>query len=184
MEIESWPLDKARPYPANARKIPQRAVEQCAESIREFGWQQPIVVDRDGVIVAGHVRHRAAALLGETTIPVVVARELSDAQIRAYRIADNRTRDYTTWDYGMLADELRAVGDDFAKVLDLADWQQLVAEFERQRADAEDLLSGDARALISQEHAVTVVFADRDSADRAGPELLAIAGVLHVRYPR
>ena len=66
MKIEIWSLDRIRPYEKNARKIPKRAVDKVAASLLEFGWQQPIVVDKKGVIVVGHVRRLAALQLGWT----------------------------------------------------------------------------------------------------------------------
>lgn len=116
-QIEYWPLDKIKPYPANARKITKSAIEKVAHSLQEFGWRQPIVVDKDGVIVAGHTRHAAAKSLGWATAPVHVAKDLTPEQIRAYRLADNRTNQETRWDMKLLAvevGELAALGVDLA----------------------------------------------------------------------
>src|SRR5205823_11608904 len=82
------------PYSRNPRKIPAKAIEHCAESIKTFGWQQPLVVDADMVLAAGHTRHQAARSLGLKMVPVVVA-DLTADEARAYRIADNRTHDYS-----------------------------------------------------------------------------------------
>ena len=72
MKLELWPIEKLIPYARNARKIPQAAIDKVAASIKEFGWRQPIVVDSDRVVVAGHVRLLAAQQLGEKKIPVQV----------------------------------------------------------------------------------------------------------------
>jgi ParB-like chromosome segregation protein Spo0J len=80
MKIEIWSLDRIRPYEKNARKIPQRAVDKVAASLQEYGWQQPIVVDKHGVIVVGHVRRLGALQLGWTEAPVHVALNLTAAQ--------------------------------------------------------------------------------------------------------
>src|SRR5580700_4282429 len=88
MKIEIRPLDQILPYEKNARKIPQRAIDKVAVSLEEFGWQQPIVVDKHGVIIVGHVRRLAALQLGWTEAPVHVADKLTPAQIRAYRLMD------------------------------------------------------------------------------------------------
>ena len=90
LEITWWPATKPVSYARNARKIPERAVDKVAASIKEFGWRQPIVVDPEGVIVVGHARLLAAKKLGMTEVPVHVARGLTPAQIKAYRLMDNR----------------------------------------------------------------------------------------------
>jgi DNA modification methylase len=101
-----WPLEKITPYARNARKIPPAAVDKVAASIREFGWRQPIVVDREGVIICGHTRLLAAYKLGLPEAPVHVAENLTPAQVRAYRLLDNRSHDETTWDDDLLGLEL------------------------------------------------------------------------------
>jgi len=117
--VEYWPIDKVKPYPANARKLTPGAIEKVAISIKTFGWQQPIVVDKKGVIVAGHTRHAAAKKLGYTVVPVHVAAHLTPAQIRAYRLADNRSNQETRWDLKILAlevNELKDLGVDMASL--------------------------------------------------------------------
>jgi DNA modification methylase len=104
--IETWPLERIKPYPQNARKIPPVAVQKVAASLREFGWQQPIVVDRDGVIVVGHVRRLGALENGWTEAPVHVATNLTPAQTRAYGLADNRSHEEAGWDRSLLNLEL------------------------------------------------------------------------------
>lgn len=112
MEIESWPLTKIIPYARNPRK--NQAVAAVKASIKEFGFRQPIVVDRDGVIVAGHTRYMAAQELELKVVPVHVATELTPIQIKAYRLADNRTAQNATWDDELLGLELQELqADDF-----------------------------------------------------------------------
>jgi DNA modification methylase len=106
MEVTMWPLERIIPYARNARKIPPEAVDKVAASIKEFGWRQPIVVDREGVIICGHTRLLAAQKLGLRTAPVHVAENLTPAQVRAYRLLDNRSHEETTWDGGLLGLEL------------------------------------------------------------------------------
>jgi DNA modification methylase len=106
LNIEIWPLDRIKPYPKNARKIPQKAIDKVALSLETFGWQQPIVVDTHGFIVAGHARWLAAKKLGWTDAPVHVASKLTPAQIRAYRLMDNRSHQETAWDLDILGLEL------------------------------------------------------------------------------
>jgi ParB-like chromosome segregation protein Spo0J len=95
LRVEFRPISEITPYEGNPRVIPQSAVEKVAASIRQFGWQQPIVVDKAGVIVAGHTRRLAALHLGLKAVPVHVADDLSPDQIAAYRLADNRVADET-----------------------------------------------------------------------------------------
>lgn len=105
MKIEMRALDKVRPYEKNPRHN-EAAVEKVAKSIREFGWRQPIVVDEDGVIIAGHTRWRAARELGLDKVPVHVATGLTPAQVKGYRLADNRVGEEATWNEGLLGIEL------------------------------------------------------------------------------
>lgn len=108
MSVELRPLDAVRPYANNPRQNDD-AVEAVAESIRRFGFRQPIVVDQDGVIVAGHTRFRAAQRLGLATVPVHVATDLTPDEVRAYRLADNKTAELASWDDAMLSIELDAL---------------------------------------------------------------------------
>ena len=107
MKIEIWPVDKPVPYAKNARKISDQAVEKVASSIQAFGFRQPLVVDKKGVIVVGHARLMGAKKLGLKRVPVHRADNLTPAQIRAYRLADNRTNQETEWDTERLCAELK-----------------------------------------------------------------------------
>ena len=104
--IEWWDIEKVIPYAKNARKIRQSAIDKVAASIAEFGWRQPIVVDKKGVIAVGHVRWGAAKKLKLEKVPVHVASDLTDAQIKAYRLMDNRSNEETDWDFDLLGPEL------------------------------------------------------------------------------
>lgn len=110
MEIKTKEIDCISPYEKNPR-CNDNAVDAVANSIREFGWQQPIVVDKNGVIIAGHTRYKAAKKLGLKTIPVVYATELSDEQVKAYRLADNKSGELATWDESLLLEELNSILD-------------------------------------------------------------------------
>src|ERR1700676_5169579 len=101
MKVEMRPIESIRPYENNPR-LNDAAVDAVAASIREFGFRQPIVVDIDGVIVCGHTRFRAALKLGLETAPVHVALDLTPEQIRAYRIADNKTSELAEWNLELL----------------------------------------------------------------------------------
>lgn len=104
--IEQWPISQPIPYARNARKIPEKAVEKVASSIAEFGFQQPLVVDKNGVIIVGHTRLLAAKKLGFETVPVHVAADLTEGQVKAYRLMDNRSHEEASWDFDLIAAEL------------------------------------------------------------------------------
>ena len=111
MKIEQWDIDRVRPYEKNPRRN-DKAVQAVAESIREFGFRQPIVVDGDGVSGVGHTRYKAALKLGLKTVPVHVAADLTPQQARAYRLADNRTAENAEWDVDLLPIELGELRDE------------------------------------------------------------------------
>lgn len=112
MNIIEKKLDDLIPYANNPRQN-DNAVQGVAESIRQFGFKNPIIIDKDNVIVAGHTRYKASRLLGLKTVPTIIADDLAESQVRAFRIADNRTAEAATWDEILLAEELNAVKDDF-----------------------------------------------------------------------
>lgn len=109
-ELKWEPIKSIRPYEKNPRRNDE-AVDAVAASIKEFGWQQPIVVDKDGVIIAGHTRYKAAKKLKCDTVPVVVADDLTEDQVKAYRLADNKTGELAEWDMPMLNEELDDLAD-------------------------------------------------------------------------
>lgn len=112
-----WPLADLLPNPRNARVHSDDQVRQLAAAITEFGWTMPVLVDEDGMILAGHGRVLAAKLLGMDTVPVVVATGWTEAQKRAYVIADNKLAANSSWDATLLAAELQdlaATGVDMA----------------------------------------------------------------------
>ena len=105
MHVEMRSLREIRPYPNNPRHN-DHAVDAVAESIREFGFRQPIVVDEEGVIIVGNTRYKAAVKLKLDQVPVHVATGLTPAQIKAYRIADNKTAEIADWNHDLLVQEL------------------------------------------------------------------------------
>ena len=105
MKVELLDPRTLHPYAGNPRKI-AAAVAAVADSIRRFGFRKPIVTDKALVIIAGHVRHQAALRLGLPLVPVHIAAELTEAQARAYRLADNQTGELAEWDNDKLIDEL------------------------------------------------------------------------------
>lgn len=110
MQVEIVKINQITPYEQNPRDN-SAAVQKVADSLVEFGWQQPIVVDEDNVILAGHTRHLAALSLGMEEVPVHIAKGLSDAQRRAFRIVDNKTSELAEWDKDLLKAEFAALQD-------------------------------------------------------------------------
>jgi len=108
MQIELRAIDQVKPYPGNPRQNDE-AVDAVAASLKEFGFRQPIVVDADGIIIVGHTRYKAAQKLGLAQVPVHVATDLTPAQVKAYRIADNATNEIAEWNYELLPIELSAL---------------------------------------------------------------------------
>lgn len=124
MKVQMRDLKSITPYHRNPRRN-DAAVDAVAESIQRFGFRQPIVVDRNGVIVVGHTRYKAALKLGLQKVPVHVAEEMTEAEARAYRIADNRTADIATWDEALLREELPDLKSLLEPFFD--DWSDLLA---------------------------------------------------------
>lgn len=108
MQIESINIDDLKPYKNNPRHNDE-AVEYVANSIRQFGFKVPIVVDKNNVIVTGHTRLRAAKRLGLDKVPCIRADDLTEDEIKAFRIADNRVSEFATWDYDKLEIELEDI---------------------------------------------------------------------------
>ena len=141
MKISYRPIDGIKPHPDNPRKISDVAVTAVAASLREFGWKQPIVVRKaDSTIIVGHARYAAARSLGMEKVPVLVM-DCTEAQARAYRLADNRTGEQADWDIGKLTAALRELdGSDF----DMLDFGFREIELEMARIDELDIMTGQA----------------------------------------
>ena len=120
MKIEYKNIDEVIPYENNPRKNDD-AVDYVANSIKEFGFKVPIIVDKNNVIVTGHTRLKAAQKLGLEKVPVIYADDLSEDQIKAFRIADNKVSEFSTWDLDKLNIELEDIDIDMSDfgILDL-----------------------------------------------------------------
>lgn len=105
MEVKSLKLDSITPYGKNAKKHDKRQINNVAESIKQYGFVQPIVVDRDGVIVIGHCRALAAKKLGMEEVPCVCVDDLTPEQVNALRLVDNKSNE-SDWDFDLLSVEL------------------------------------------------------------------------------
>lgn len=110
MNIIEKDINEIIPYINNPRKN-DAAVDKVAASIKEFGWKVPCVITTDNVIVTGHTRIRAAKKLGIDKIPCIIADDLTEAQIKAYRLADNKVTEFAEWDLEKLEIEFEGLGD-------------------------------------------------------------------------
>ena len=110
MQIIEKKIGELKPYEKNPRRN-DNAVDYVAKSIEQFGFKVPIVIDKNNVIVAGHTRYKAAKKLGLKTVPCIIADDLADEQIKAFRLADNKTAELSEWDFDLLNDELDGIFD-------------------------------------------------------------------------
>jgi ParB-like chromosome segregation protein Spo0J len=110
-EITREPLDNLIPYSNNPKEHPDEQIQKIASSIKNYGWDQPIVVDADNEVIKGHGRMQAADLLGLDEVPVIRREDLTDAEARASRIADNKTSE-SPWDDELLGLEVEQLEDD------------------------------------------------------------------------
>ena len=108
LEIKHVNVKDIKPYPQNAKKHDERQIENVALSIQKYGWKQPLVIDKDGTVVIGHCRLLAAEKLGLEEVPVIVADDLTEEEIRQLRIVDNKSNE-SEWDYEMLQAEFEEV---------------------------------------------------------------------------
>lgn len=110
MQIKEIEISKLKDYPNNPRHN-EKAVDAVANSIKEFGFKNPIIIDKDFVIVAGHTRRLAAEKLGLKVVPCIVADDLTPEQIKAFRLIDNKTAELAEWNFDKLEEELASLTD-------------------------------------------------------------------------
>jgi len=134
MQVSQVSIPDIIPYENNPR-INGDAIDTVAKSIQEFGFQQPIVVDKEMVIIVGHTRYEAAKRLGYTEVPVVIASELTEEQARAYRIADNKTGELSDWDMKKLRLELKLLDSEFTGFSEKPVSTVFLAEYRKQQAE-------------------------------------------------
>lgn len=124
MNVIDIEINKLIPYEKNPRKN-DKAVKFVAKSIETFGFRQPIVIDKDNVVVCGHTRLKAAKKLGLEKVPCVIADDLTDEQIKAYRLADNKVAEQADWEFDLLDEEINGILD-----LDMGDFGFVFEEVE------------------------------------------------------
>jgi len=131
LKTESWPIERLVPYARNPRKNDEQ-VERMVAAIREFGFRIPVVAKSDGTVVDGHLRLKAARKLGLTEVPVALADELTDAQVKAFRLLANRSANWAAWDEDLLTlelEELQAMAFDISLTgFDVAEIDSLLAK--------------------------------------------------------
>lgn len=135
MKITKMELEKLKPYEKNPR-INAEAVPHVAKSIQEFGFQQPIVVDKDYTIIVGHTRYLAAKSLELKFVPVVIASDLSPEKVKAYRLMDNRTHERSEWNETLLIQEVMDLSDFYTT--EFLDFQHLDLPVEEEAKETGD----------------------------------------------
>ena len=145
-ELILTPLSDLKPYENNPRNN-TGAIEAVANSIREFGFKVPIIIDKAGVIIAGHTRYEAAKKLGLEHVPCIRAVDLTEEQITAFRLADNKTAELAKWDFEALENELAKLND-----IDMSDFGFKVVEeagaAHRERKDLSDKVTSCYEVIV------------------------------------
>ncbi len=113
MNIAEIPVNQLKPYDKNAR-FNENAIPKVAESIKLFGFKNPIIIDKDMVIIAGHTRLEAAKSLGMKKVPCIIADDLTPEQVKAFRLVDNHTSEFASWNYELLQTELESLNIDLS----------------------------------------------------------------------
>jgi len=135
LKIEMLSIEELVPYSKNARHN-EKAVDKVASSIKEFGFKNPIIIDANNEIIAGHTRLLAAKKLGIIEVPTIMAEDLSPEQVRAFRIADNKTGEYAEWDFELLAQELEELNKEGYSLdltgFDFSEAEKLMDEFKQE----------------------------------------------------
>lgn len=114
MQVKDYKIEELQPYENNPRNNEQ-AVQYVAESISEFGFKVPIVIDKNKVIVCGHTRYLAAKQLGIKSVPCIMADDLTDEQIKSFRLADNKVSEFSSWNFALLEQELAEIDADMER---------------------------------------------------------------------
>lgn len=133
MTVIEVPIGQLKPYGNNARKN-ENAIPKVAESIKKYGFKNPIIIDKDNVIICGHTRLEASKLLGLKKVPCIIASDLTEEQVKEFRLVENKTNEFADWDYEKLIEEL--------DTLDLSEFEfpELTYEDVITQEDLEDLL--------------------------------------------
>lgn len=185
MEINEVKIEEIKAYKNNAKKHDAEQIKLIANSIKQFGFRQPVVLDKNMEIIIGHGRLEAAKTLGMKTVPCVMADDLSDEQIKALRIADNKLSEKGSWDNDVLAEELKEISESI-NMLDLGfgefELEILTGDFEPTPYNDEEELKEYAereKDFLAKER-VIITF-DREQKDRMA-KILGIPELTKVAY--
>lgn len=131
LEIIYKNIKDLKPYSKNARKN-DKAVKYVAKSIENFGFKVPVIIDKDNVIVCGHTRYKASKKLGYNEIPCIIADDLTEEQIKAFRLADNKVSEKADWDFDLLSDEINDIID-----INMEDFGFEFIDYEKNKIDTQ-----------------------------------------------
>lgn len=132
MRVISVPVNDLIPYENNPRINNDEAVDAVAASIKSFGFKVPIIIDSDMVIVAGHTRHKAAMQLGLEEVPCIMADDLTEDQVRKFRLADNKTAEISKWDFEELQKEISEI-----RGIDMSDFGFMIEDISKFKKQVE-----------------------------------------------
>lgn len=144
MKLENWPIEKFIEYTRNPRKN-DHAVQSVAKAIKEFGFKVPVLATSDGSVIDGHLRLKAAKFLELTEVPVLIADDLTDTQIKAFRLSVNKLSELATWDFELLTEELEELKIESLDLTTLGfsdfDFKRLERQFAKQIKNENKLTS-------------------------------------------
>ena len=176
MEILNKPIGELKPYERNPRRNDE-AVQYVAKSIKDFGFKVPMVIDSNNVIICGHTRYKAAKELGLEEVPCVIADDLTEEQIKAFRLADNKVSEHAKWDYELLNIELEGLQDfdmqDFGFYSDI-DEDAFDHLFDMGEDEADEEEKEEAEEPAAESWTVSVTVDDKETADEIAAELEAM----------
>lgn len=148
IEIKYKNIKELKPYKKNAKKHPKEQVERIANSIKEFGFTQPVIIDKDNCVVAGHGRILGAKKAGIKNIPTVCLEDLTEEQIKAYRLVDNKTNE-SAWDFSLLDEELGILAEDID--MELFGFESMMTDEE-----LEEAMEKEIKFKVKSKHLVIV----------------------------
>lgn len=179
MNIVDIDINELKPYENNPR-YNDHAVEFVMNSLKRFGFQQPIVIDKDNVVVAGHTRLKAAQKLGYTTVPVKYADELTPEEIKAYRLADNKTAEMAVWDKEAEALKLSELDDLGFDMSDFGFWDDEDEEKEQKEKITKETAKVPFTEVLREEHNYVVLYFDNEVDWLQMQSLIDISGKMNL----
>lgn len=152
MNVQYKKLSELKPYKKNAKKHPKEQVERIAESIRQFGFTQPVLIDKDNIVVAGHGRILGAKKAGLKEVPTVCMEDLTEEQVKAYRLIDNKLNE-SEWDFQLIDLEIKDIEDIDMSLFGFGEDEKISTETKEVKFEAK------------KENSVTVICKDADMAN-------------------